>query len=111
MRRREFIAVLGCAPLGARAQSTPVVGLLSSASAARYQEFTAAFHRGLAETGFVEGRNVAVDYRWADGDYKRLPELAADLVKTRPAVIFANGPAAPHAKAATTIIRADEVIE
>src|SRR5215203_3314287 len=108
MRRREIIAALGVAawPLGARAQqpTLPVIGFLHSASPAGYAEFATAFHQGLAEVGFVEGRNVATEYRWADGAYDRLPALAAELARLQPTVIFANNPAALHVKAATTTI-------
>jgi putative tryptophan/tyrosine transport system substrate-binding protein len=109
MRRREFIAAFGGAavwPLATRAQqpAMPVIGFLNSASNAGYAEFAAAFHHGLAETGFVEGRNVAVEYRWADGAYDRLPALAAEMTRLQPTVIFANNPAALHVKAATTTI-------
>jgi putative tryptophan/tyrosine transport system substrate-binding protein len=109
MRRRDLLGLLGSAlasPLVARAQPAgmPVVGFLNSASAAGYAEFTAAFHRGLAEAGFAENRNIAVAYRWADGDYRRLPALADEVTHLRPAVIVANGPAAPHAKLATATI-------
>ena len=97
LRRREVIAGLGGAavwPLTARAQqpALPVIGLLGGVSAARYADRVAGFHRGLAETGYVEGRNVAIEYRWADDHYDRLPAMAADLLSRRVAVIFAAGP-------------------
>jgi len=108
MRRREIIAALGVAawPLAARAQqpTLPVIGFLHSASPAGYAEFVTAFQQGLAEVGFAEGRNVAVEYRWADGAYDRLPALAAELAQLQPTVIFANNPGALHVKAATTTI-------
>jgi ABC-type uncharacterized transport system substrate-binding protein len=113
MRRREFILALGGAatwPLGTRAQqpAMPVIGFLSSGGGARFYESRGRvppFRRGLGETGFVEAKDVAIEYRWADGQYDRLQSMAADLVSQRVAVIVAGGPpAASAAKAATSVI-------
>src|SRR5215472_17667364 len=105
--RRAFIVGIGSAaawPLAARAQLVPVVGFLNSASADGYAVMADAFKEGLKETGYVEGTNVAIEYRWADNRNDRLPSLAADLVSRRVTVIFANSPSVAAAKAATSSI-------
>ena len=110
MRRREFIAGLGSAvawPVVARAQqaAVPVIGFLSAQSAELdYKDATVPFLRGLKETGYVEGQNVAIEYRYAENQYDRLPALAADLIRRRVAVIVAGAAAALVAKAATTTV-------
>ena len=110
MQRREFIAFIGGAaatrPLAVRAQQPkiPVVGFLNAGSPGGYAVYVTGFLHGLNESGYVEGKNVTIDYQWARGQYDRLQVMAADLVRRKVAVIAANTPAAPVAKAATTKI-------
>src|SRR5262245_4696182 len=110
--RREFIGLIGgtaaAFPLAVRAQqpAMPVIGFMSTLSPASISKPVAGFHQGLREAGYVEGQNVAIEYRWAQGHYDRLPELAADLVRRRVAVIVASGgdPSPQIARAATQTI-------
>lgn len=112
MRRRDFITLFGAAaatwPSTARAQraAMPVIGFLSSRSPGESAEVVAEFRKGLSETGFVEGENVVIAFRWAEGHYERLPTFAADLIKVRAAVLFAAGgpPSVLAAKAASSTL-------
>src|SRR6266566_864006 len=111
MRRRELMLLLGSMMTAGRALSAqqkamPVIGYLGSTSPGPFAPFVAAFRQGLAEAGYVEGQNVAIEYRWAGNQFDRLPALVADLVRRKVVVIAATGgpPAALAAKAATTTI-------
>src|SRR5215472_18105513 len=96
MRRRELLALLGSVPASSRSvraqqRAMPVIGFLGSTSPGPYAPFVAAFRQGLSETGWVEGQNLAIEYRWTEGRYDRLPALAADLVERKVDVIAASG--------------------
>ena len=109
IRRRVVLTLLGgpaAWPLAARAQqpAMPVVGYLGLSSSEGQKSFVAGFQKGLSETGYVHGRNVAIEFRWAENEWDRFPLLAADLVRRRVSVIFAYSPAAVRAARAETAI-------
>src|SRR5262245_48904699 len=112
MHRRSFLPLLGTSaaaaawPLAARAQqpAMPVIGFLNGGTPEGYAPMVAAFRQGLKESGYLEGQNVRVEYRWADGQYDRVTAMAAEMVRRPPAVIVANAPGVLAVKAATTTI-------
>jgi putative ABC transport system substrate-binding protein len=109
MRRREFIALLGGVatwPLAARAQQSvmPVIGFLGAVSPDGYSERVRGFRQGLKDTGYVEGENVAIEYRWAENQFDRLPALVANLISRKVAVVVGNHNAALAAKSATITV-------
>src|SRR5262249_16422332 len=112
LKRRDFIALLGGAaawPVAARAQQSalPGVGFLDGWAPEGFDPYVAAFRQGLSETGYVEGKRVTIEYRWAQGEYNRLPTLVADLIQRKVAVIVTGAtPVTRAAKAATTTVPA-----
>ena len=110
MRRRDFMRLLGGTaaawPLAARSQqaATPVIGFVNGASPEKYEPIVNAFLRGLKETGYTDGHNLGIEYRWADGQYARFPEMVRDLLGRQVAVIAVNSPAARIAKQLATNI-------
>ena len=113
MRRREFIALAGCTaaawPVAARAEqpsSMPVIGFLNSGSPQPFANYVSGFRFGLRQTGYIDGQSVTIEFRWAEGHYDRLPEMAADLVRRKVAVLVSTGgsPSVMAAKAATATI-------
>jgi putative ABC transport system substrate-binding protein len=108
MRRRDFVTLLGGTavtwPLAAHAQqpAMPLIGFVNSASSDGYAPMVAAFRQGLKETGYVEGQSVAIEYRWANGQYDRVPAMAAEMARHQAAVIVANTPGVLAVKAAIT---------